>query len=306
MSENIIYIITSIIIVGLIITIFYLRKRMIDIVISIETILTKIENRQGLKETDFLHDTLTSKLSLKIQRIYEMLDKESNDNQEKHQQIQMLISDIAHQVKTPITNIKMINETLDMNTLSADKENELKLLLTKQVDKLDNLINSMLKASRLETGAIEMDIRTQPIFTTLSLALNNIILPIENKKLGLEILCDQNLITKHDQKWTAEALFNILDNAVKYNHENGKIKIICEQWEFYTKIAIIDTGIGISEIDYPQVFKRFYRGTHSQNVDGCGIGLYLARSIIERQGGYIKIKSTVNIGTEFAIFLPNN
>ena len=116
--------------------------------------------------------------------------------------------------------------------------------------------------------------------------------------------CPEHLAVPHDRKWTSEALFNVLDNAVKYTPEDGKIIVTVECWELYLKISIADTGKGIPEKHQGAIFKRFYQEDDVHDVEGIGIGLYLAREIISMQGGYIKVMSEVGKGTTFSIFLP--
>ena len=117
--------------------------------------------------------------------------------------------------------------------------------------------------------------------------------------------CAPDFIVPHDKKWTAEALFNILDNAVKYTPRGGKIFVTAAMWEMAIKIDITDTGKGIPEKHYAQIFKRFYRESDVHDVDGIGIGLYLSREIISMQGGYIQVKSEIRKGSTFSVFLPN-
>ena len=117
--------------------------------------------------------------------------------------------------------------------------------------------------------------------------------------------CDPRLSVPHDKKWTAEALFNIMDNAVKYTPSGGSISVCAEQFEMVTRIDIRDTGRGIPEQHFAQIFKRFYREEAVHNEDGVGIGLFLSREIITRQGGYIQVQSAEGKGSVFSVFLPN-
>lgn len=121
----------------------------------------------------------------------------------------------------------------------------------------------------------------------------------EKKKIDVQVECPEHLDARHDRKWTSEALFNILDNAVKYTPAGGQIRVSVEGWEMYVKIDIADTGIGISEQHQGTIFKRFYREDVVHDVDGIGIGLYLAREIVTLQGGYIRVASEVGKGSTF-------
>ena len=124
------------------------------------------------------------------------------------------------------------------------------------------------------------------------------------QKLVLMVDCPEDLTVSHDSKWTSEALFNLLDNAVKYTPAGGKITVSVVLWEMYVEIKVTDTGKGISESNQAAIFRRFYREEEVHEQQGVGIGLYLAREIVTRQGGYIKVFSEPGRGSEFSIMLP--
>ena len=219
--------------------------------------------------------------------------------------LQELISDISHQVKTPISNLKMINATLLEQEVPQDKQREFLLASGTQLDKLDFLMQAMIKTSRLETGVISLEKKQQPIYDTLAMALGGIFLNAERKHIQVEVNCPETLVVSHDRKWTAEALFNILDNAVKYTPEYGSIRVCVESWEMHLKISITDTGKGIPENQQGAIFRRFYREENVHDIEGIGIGLYLAREIISLQNGYIQVTSQVGTGSTFSVFLPH-
>ena len=254
---------------------------------------------------DLESDTLTAKLSYRLKRLYEILLRHNERIQTEKQTIQEMISDISHQVKTPIANLKMYNSTLLERRLPPEKEREFLSLMETQIGKLDFLMQSLIKTSRLEAGIISLKAEPVPIYDTIALALGSIVLPAEKKKIGVSVSCDPALIVPHDRKWTAEALFNLLDNAVKYTDAGGKISVSVQRWEAVTRIDISDTGRGIPEAHYAQIFKRFYREDDVHDIPGIGIGLYLCREIIQKQGGYIQVKSQIKRGSTFSVFFPN-
>lgn len=127
---------------------------------------------------------------------------------------------------------------------------------------------------------------------------------MEKKQISLDVQCQENLTLYHDSRWTSEALYNLLDNAVKYTPNGGNIHVTVQKWEMYLKIDIIDSGKGIPESEQGSIFKRFYREEAVHDIEGIGIGLYLAREIVTRQGGYIKVISVVGNGSTFSIFMP--
>ena len=248
-------------------------------------------------------ESLFYKIEYRLNRLYEVMQKNKNSIAQERADLQELISDISHQVKNPIANLKMINSTLLENEVPVQKQKEFLTAQATQLDKLDFLMQAMIKTSRLETGVISLEKKRQPLYDTLAAALGGILLNAEKKQINVQVDCPERLIVSHDRKWTGEAMFNILDNAVKYTPEGGQIRVSVESWEMYVKIDIADTGIGISEQHQGAIFKRFYREDIVHDVDGIGIGLYLAREIVTLQGGYIRVTSEVGKGSTFSVFL---
>ena len=218
--------------------------------------------------------------------------------------IKSLIADISHQTKTPIANLKLINDTMLTRPLTEEKRKEFLQATGTQLDKLDFLIQGMVKTSRLETGVITLEKQDAVIGDTLVSAINGVLAPMEQKEISLSVDCPSDLTISHDSRWTSEALFNILDNAVKYTSAGGSIQVRVRDWEMYLRIDVTDTGRGIPEHSQGTIFKRFYRDEAVHDIDGVGIGLYLAREIITMQGGYITVESKVGEGSTFSVFLP--
>ena len=250
-------------------------------------------------------ENLFNKINYRLARLYEVIQENRRSITKEKAELQELISDISHQVKTPIANLKMVNTTLLEQSMSVEKQQEFLTACGGQLDKLDFLMQAMIKTSRLETGIISLEMKTQPIYDTLAAALGGILLNAERKHITVDVECKEELPVLHDRKWTSEALFNILDNAVKYTPENGNVHVSVQDWEMYLKIDITDTGKGISESHQGAIFKRFYREEEVHDTSGIGIGLYLAREIITMQGGYIKVFSKAGKGSTFSVFLPH-
>ena len=250
-------------------------------------------------------ENLFYKINHRLVRLYEVMQESKNSVASERADLQELISDISHQVKTPISNLKMINATLLEQEVPQDKQREFLLASGTQLDKLDFLMQAMIKTSRLETGVISLEKKQQPIYDTLAMALGSIFMNAERKHIQVEVNCPETLVVSHDRKWTAEALFNILDNAVKYTPEYGSIRVCVESWEMHLKVSITDTGKGIPENQQGAIFRRFYREEDVHDIEGIGIGLYLAREIISLQNGYIQVTSQVGTGSTFSVFLPH-
>ena len=249
-------------------------------------------------------ENLFYKINHRLLRLYEVMRENRERVAKDRADLQELISDISHQVKTPIANLQMVNATLLEQSVPEEKQREFLQASGGQLDKLDFLMQAMIKTSRLETGVISLDRKLQPLYDTLAAALGGILLNAEKKNIHVSVDCPPDLALAHDRKWTGEALFNILDNAVKYTPEGGTIRVTVQSWELYVKIDIADSGKGIAENRQGMIFKRFYREEEVHDVDGIGIGLYLVREIVTMQGGYIKVSSAVGYGSVFSIFLP--
>ena len=249
-------------------------------------------------------ENLFYKIQHRLSRLYEVLRESKSSIAKERADLQELISDISHQVKTPIANLKMLDATLLEQAVTPEKQREFLLAMDSQLDKLDFLMQAMIKTSRLEAGVIALEPKPQAIYDTLAAALGGILLNAEQKKIAVTVDCPETVMAAHDRKWTTEALFNILDNAVKYTPAGGKIAVSVVLWEMYVEIKVTDTGKGISESNQAAIFRRFYREEEVHEQQGVGIGLYLAREIVTRQGGYIKVISEPGKGSEFSIMLP--
>ena len=253
-------------------------------------------------------ESLFYKIEYRLNRLYEVMQENKNGIAQERADLQELISDISHQVKTPIANLKMINSTLLENEVPVQKQKEFLTAQASQLDKLDFLMQAMIKTSRLETGVISLEKKSQPLYDTLAAALGGILLNAEKKQINVQVDCPENLVVSHDRKWTSEALFNILDNAVKYKKQEGELLLNVRTWNESGKlyISIQDNGIGIKKENLKKIFDKFYR-VHTGNlhdVKGFGLGLAYVKKIIQDHKGAIRAESELNVGTKFIIVLP--
>ncbi len=249
-------------------------------------------------------ETLFARIHQRLVRLYGILQETNRKVDGERQELQVLVSDISHQVRTPVSNMKMIIDTLLTKPMEQPERAEFLKSIRGQVDKLDFLIQALVKTSRLETGAIQLEKEEGYLYDTLAQAMSAIMYHAEQKEIQVSVDCPEDLCVSHDSKWTEEALFNLLDNAVKYTPAGGSIEVFVAQWEMYVEVKVTDTGKGISESNQAAIFKRFYREEEVHNQPGVGIGLYLAREIVTQQGGYITVESEVGKGSAFSIFLP--
>jgi signal transduction histidine kinase len=249
-------------------------------------------------------ETLFARISYRLSRLYDIMQENRRKVDKERQELQMLVSDVSHQVKTPVSNLKMVTDTLLSKSVTEKERREFLQGIQNQTDKLEFLFQALVKTSRLETGAIRMEKKDAPLIDTLAMACSGIVYAAEKKDICVTVDCPEGILLSHDSKWTAEAVFNLLDNAVKYTPVGGAIRISVEQWEMYVKLSVSDTGKGISESNQASIFRRFYREEEVHEQQGVGIGLYLTREIVTRQGGYIKVVSEPGKGSEFSIMLP--
>lgn len=267
-----------------------------------ETLDALLSGRQP-ENYQLYEDSLTAKVQGKLMQYFDIMSEGKRQSQQDKQVIQSLVSDISHQVKTPIANIKMFTNILQQHQLPPEKQAEFLRTMEGQIDKLDFLMQSLIKMSRLETGTFVLHPQEGRLADTIALAMSAVWAKAEAKEISLSADCDSSICVQHDPKWTAEALGNILDNAIKYTPPGGSVTVSVRPWQFYTRVDIADTGIGIAEEHYNDIFQRFYRDPQVASQEGVGLGLYLANGIITRQKGYISVKSKVGKGTTFSVYL---
>lgn len=249
-------------------------------------------------------ETLLAHVSHRLSRLYQMMQQNRRKVEEERQELQALVSDISHQVKTPVSNLKMATDTLMTKPVTETERAAFMQGIRAQTERLDFLLQALVKTSRLETGAIRLEKKPAPLYDTVAQAMSGIVYEAEKKRICVSVSCPEELSVSHDSKWTAEALFNLLDNAVKYTPEGGTVAVTVAQWEMYVEIKVTDTGRGIPESHQAAIFRRFYREEEVHDQPGVGIGLYLAREMIMRQGGYIQVASEPGKGSAFSILLP--
>lgn len=285
--------------IGLLLLVFWYRWRMNRTFNTMEHMLDAAmkgdftdtvfdESRLSALETKFAHYFSASAISAR------------NVQQEKDN-IKKLVADISHQTKTPIANLLLYCELLQEEKLpesAADNVNA----LYRQTERLRFLIDSLVKLSRLENGIISLSVKQQDLRPVLETVISQYMAKADQKGLSL-LLEKTEAKAAFDAKWTAEALGNLLDNAIKYT-EHGSIHVSVKSYEMFVRIDVRDTGIGISESEQAQIFSRFYRSREVSEQQGVGIGLYLSREIISSEGGYMKVKSAPGMGSTFSVFLP--
>lgn len=248
-----------------------------------------------------------SELSLfyhQINMISHKLDFEIGRADSEKEQIKQLISNISHQLKTPLANVMMYEELLGSEDLTKAQQSEFLRRLKTQTEKIDWLLESLFKMSKLEQNAIEFELKKERIKETIRNAVSAVYEKAEEKNIDIRVMEFEDRMLLHNPKWTMEVFVNLLENAIKYM-SCGRIEISLEQLETYSMIHIKDHGIGISNDDIPYIFERFYRSKQVEQTEGSGIGLYLSKMILEKENGYLTVKSELGKGSVFSVFLQN-
>ena len=217
--------------------------------------------------------------------------------------IKALIGDISHQTKTPIANLLLYAQLLGEQELPPESLAYVSAL-EGQAEKLRFLIDALVKTSRLESGVLAMTPKRHGIQQLLEDAASQTAPKAEAKDIALTVE-PADLTARFDPKWTTEALYNLVDNAVKYTPSGGAVTLRARAYELFCRIDVTDTGPGIPEAEQARIFQRFYRSPSASEEEGVGIGLYLARQIAAGQGGYLKVSSRPGAGSTFSLFLPS-
>ncbi len=245
-----------------------------------------------------------------LSTIYPALASELSENisyyTAKNIQTDFLIILISHQLKTPLASIRMSHELSLSSDLSEEERQSFMETETQEILKMEALLDELVKLSRLENSMIQIKSEKCSMKKTISEAVSQIYIKANAKNIEICVDMEHDVETLHDHKWTVEALVNILENAVKYSTQRTMININVSCLVNHVLIQVEDEGIGIPEGEVHEIFKRFYRGSNAKDIvkEGAGVGLYLARSIIEQQGGTIVAKRNNGAGTIFQIMLP--
>lgn len=276
---------------------FYFRRR------SLRRMKDMIQSAiDGTFRADTFDESLAASVENKLAEYLAVSETQRGKTAAEQEKTKTLIADISHQTKTPIANLLLYTELLKEE---GGKDAETVALLESQVKKLDFLIQSLVKLSRLETGILVLHPRKNEVSQLLEEAGEQYAARAWEKGLYLHVLSEEarEVMACFDLKWTLEALGNLIDNAIKYT-ETGGVTVRVKPYELFVCVEVADTGIGVAEEEQAKIFGRFYRSASVSDQQGVGIGLYLAREIVRQQSGYIQLVSEVGKGTLFSMYLP--
>lgn len=239
--------------------------------------------------------------------IYKMTIKLKNmaDNSNKEKKyLATTLSDISHQLKTPLTSLFVFNEILKQDNLDSKTRKEILEKSEKQLERIKWLITSLLKMSQLDSGSITLQKDKVNLQKLINESCEPFLISLDLKNVKLQINIDKKAFIICDKNWTIEAISNIVKNALEHVKENGTITIQSITNPIYLKLEIIDDGEGIKAEEINHIFERFYHG--NKNKDSIGIGLNMSKMIIEKQKGHIEVESKLNKGTKFSIYFYHN
>lgn len=276
------------------------RRRMYRMV---SRMLEQVLNREKIEISDIREGGLSA-LAGKMIRVQETLEYEVDQAQKEKEQVKSLISNMSHQLKTPLSNVVMYRELLETEP-DAEQRADFLERMRLQLDKIDWILQSLFKMVKLEQDVIRFETGQASLKETLVSALSSVYEKAEKKEIRIVTEPFPDRLLEHNPKWTAEVFVNILENAVKYSENGSQIEIQVRPLELFTEIRFRDHGIGIRKEEQNRIFQRFYRSRDVENREGSGIGLYLSRMILDKEKGYMTVASEYGRGSCISVFLQN-
>lgn len=297
MNDQILVIIALICIVTAVTAIIIYRRRTVKIIRSLDRMIDKAINGTFTEEN--IDESMLSSVEAKLAGYLSASELSARNVASEKTRIKELISDISHQTKTPIANILLYTELLKEQELNEQARTCAEETAV-QAERLSFLIIALVKLSRLETGVFTLSPTKEELMPMLEKIYRQYLPKAEEKGLHLTLEPTEAQAV-FDEKWCSEAIGNIVDNAIKYT-DSGFVTISVKEYEMFCSVVISDSGQGIAEEEQGKIFTRFYRSPSVSQKDGIGVGLYLAREIVNGCGGYIKVSSEFGKGTAFSLF----
>ncbi|MFQ6808822.1 MAG: sensor histidine kinase [Blautia sp.] len=270
----------------------------------IDELLERVLNQEVIVDSDIKEGEYSALVS-KIKKIQEVLENHARSAEIEKEQVKSLVSNMSHQLKTPLANLSLYAEILGKSEISPEQKNEFFSKMQRQIEKLRWMVESLSKMVKLEQNLDDFEVKNTKIRQTILDAVDTVYEKLEKKEIHLGMEPFEDRFLYHNRKWTVEVFVNLLENAMKYTEKGGSISIRVKAYELYTEIQISDNGRGIRQEELTDIFKRFYRSPEVENMEGSGIGLYLANLILEKEKGYITVLSEYGKGSCFSVFLQN-
>lgn len=298
--KHMLHLLYALLLINIIVFIIYRKRKTYRF---LNKLLDHVLNHEKIECSDIKEGELSAFVH-RLYRLQEVLEKQTQQAEKEKEQVKSLVSNMSHELKTPLANLSIYTEILSEQELDKKKKQTIEKI-KKQIVKLDWILGSLGKMVKLEQNMIVFTAKGNSIRETILDAVDTIYEKMERKGITLISEPYQDCLLYHNKKWTVEVFVNILENAIKYTKPNGTIKIKVCPYEIYTEIQFIDNGYGISTEELPKIFKRFYRSQEVEQIEGSGIGLYLSNLILEKEKGYLTVTSTYGKGSCFSVFLQN-
>lgn len=286
----------------LIILIFYLYdKNKSKKIKEITKMISKINNRQFDIDINDFNEGELSILKNEISKTTIMLRQVADNSVKDKLNLKDSLGDISHQLKTPLTSITiMIDNILDSPDMNEKTRKKFLINIKREILNINFLVMSLLKLSKFDANVVKFNKESVYLKDIIIESIKNVSMIKELKNITIKVSGDDNIKLLCDFKWQVESITNILKNSIEHTSEYGTVEVNYSENKLYTRILIKDNGKGIDSGDLPHIFDRFYKGENGSD-DSFGIGLSLSKTIIEKEGGSITVKSTPNIGTIFTI-----
>lgn len=287
---------------SLIILIFYLYdKNKSKKIKEITKMISKINNRQFDIDINDFNEGELSILKNEISKTTTMLRQVADNSVKDKLNLKDSLGDISHQLKTPLTSITiMIDNILDNPDMDEKTRKKFLINIKREILNINFLVMSFLKLSKFDANVVKFNKESVYLKDIIIESIKNVSMIKELKNITIKVSGDDNIKLLCDFKWQVESITNILKNSIEHTSEYGTVEVNYSENKLYTRILIKDNGKGIDSGDLPHIFDRFYKGENGSD-DSFGIGLSLSKTIIEKEGGSITVKSTPNIGTIFTI-----
>ena len=299
---NIYAILILVVTINIILSYLIIRWYRNKLLTEYQNFLDKTDEILSGKKIDLSYDeSLDSAISDRLNRIMEIFHMQKEIAEEERDIIKSLITNINHQIKTPLANITLYTGLIK-EKINDEKSTRLADKIENNACKLNFFMKQLLKSSYAEQEIISVVPKVVELDTLIKKSCQSI--ELDAMKKDIQIISEYNTCKVYaDLKWTEEVFTNILENAIKYSPNGANVIVQSTLYESFVCVQIVDNGIGIPEEEQGKIFQRFYRGSNVTDKQGFGIGLYLAREVLRKQQGYVKVKSKLNKGTTVEVFL---
>lgn len=275
---------------------------------ELEKLLRQLQDTDS-DSLELTSDDIGSILESRLLSLQAQIQTDHARSEQEKEETKALVTDISHQLKTPVAALKTNLELLSSEELTENERREFLERAIRQLEGLENLTKALVNVSRMEKGMIQINVRPLPIRDAILSAINRLYEKASGKSISIELSTEEaftDLPVLHDPKWTTEVFVNLLDNAIKYSPADTCITISLLNLTGFLRIDVEDEGSGIPPSEYHSIFKRFYRGPHTAGIEGSGVGLYLAREIVEKQNGilFVRSRNGGRPGSVFSVQLP--